>query len=189
MDLEEGRSVERPQRASLPQETAKGSCPSEPEFAHYKSTTQLPSEESSRDDPGLQESVAEGSVLQDAVTCSGLPHVTLAMAVGAASDRLADRLARNPEWRDVVEAAYQLRHELGISQANWATACAVLGRTGAALCLLVTDRATLRSEDPVERPAAYFRGMVNRAEWGELRLHRSLFGLLSRNPASGNQET
>ena len=85
-----------------------------------------------------------------------------------------------PNWADLVEAAYALRTNLVISQASWAAACAVLGRNGAAICLLITDQATDRDENPVKCPAAYFRGMVKRAERGELRLHRSLFGLLER---------
>ncbi|TWT67039.1 hypothetical protein Pla123a_44690 [Posidoniimonas polymericola] len=181
MEVEAAEIGDLAQRASTPAKTAKGSSTSEPEFVHYKSTTQSSKATGSRPDSGLQESVAEAPATNDLVACSGLTHVTLAMAVGAASDRLAARLRHTPEWRDVVEAAYQLRPELGVSQASWGEACAVLGRTGAALCLLVTDRATLRSEDPVERPAAYFRGMVHRAERGELRLHRSLFGLLERD--------
>jgi len=172
---------QRPQHASLPQKTDKGSCMSERKFVHYKSTNQPSKDSGSRPDAGLQEKVAEGPAAEGIVSRSGLVHVTLAMAVGAASERLRARLPREAEWGDLVEAAYQLRYELAISQASWADACALLGRTGAAVCLLVTDRATLREDDPVESPAAYFRGMVNRAERGELRLHRSVFGLLERS--------
>ena len=50
---------------------------------------------------------------------------------------------------------------------------------GAALCVLLTDRAIDRPDDPVRQPAAYFRGMLNRAHAGELRLHNSDFGILA----------
>ncbi|QDS97048.1 plasmid replication protein RepC [Adhaeretor mobilis] len=180
MGLKTAQIKERPQHASIAKETVKGSCPSEQKFVHYKSTNQSSKDSGSRTDKGLQESVAEGPVVDDPVSSSGLAHMTLAMATGAASERLRARMPRKAEWGDLVEAAYQLRYELAISQASWASACALLGRTGAAVCLLVTDRATLRDDDPVKSPAAYFRGMVNRAERGELRLHRSVFGLLER---------
>lgn len=170
----------RSQRASLPRKTRKGSCPSEPKFAHYKSTNQPSKDSGSRPDKGLQKSVAEPPEAEGIISRSGLAHVTLGMAVGAASERLRARLPAGSGWSDLVEAAYALRGELGISQASWGAACALLGRNGAAVCLLVAERATLRQDDPVKFPAAYFRGMVNRAERGELRLHRSIFGLLER---------
>lgn len=180
MDVETSGRALSPHRGSFPEKTAKGSPRSAQTFAHYKSTTQPSSEESSPQDAGLQECVAERPPVKADASCSGLTHVTLAMALGAASDRLRSRLPRRAEWGDLVEALYQLRSELGVSQASWADACSVVGRHGAAVCLLVTDRAALRSVDPVRSPAAYFRGMVNRARRGELQLHRSVFGLLER---------
>ena len=89
----------------------------------------------------------------------GLPHVKLGMAIEAASERLAAPFAEGAGWPDLVEAAYRVRSELGISQASWGEACDLLGRTGAALCLLVTDRGTLRKVDQVRQPRPIF------AEW------------------------
>ncbi len=103
------------------------------------------------------------------------------MAVSVAGPRVRALLRDDSDWSDVVEAAYAVRAELGVSQASWGEACGVLGRTGAAVCLLVTERAAEREEDPVRQPAAYFRGLVRRARGGELRLHRSVFGLLERS--------
>jgi len=40
----------------------------------------------------------------------------------------------------------------------------------------------------VRRPAAYFRGLVARGERGELRLERSVFGLLGKGSAGGTPE-
>lgn len=168
------------QHVSMPEKTGKGTPRSEPEFAHYKYTTLKTTEVSSRNDAGFQGSVAEPSEAKDPISSSGLAHVTLGMAITAASDRFREFLPADPHWRDIVEAAYQLRSALGVSQTSWGEACEVLGRNGAALCLLVTDRATERTENAVEKPAAYFRGMVTRARGGELRLHNSVFGLLDR---------
>lgn len=61
---------------------------------------------------------------------------------------------------DLIEAASSLRRDLGISQASWADACGCLGRHGAALGVLLTDRAVQRSSSRIERPAAYFRAIV-----------------------------
>jgi replication initiation protein RepC len=168
------------QQASTVDKTDKGSSPSEPAFTHYKSTTQGLPEDCSREDTGFQESVAAGSEETGRVSGSGVAHVTLGMALGAASDRLKARVPAEPGWEELVAAAYDLRRELGVSQASWAEACELLGRSGAAIGLLVADRAALREIDPVRCPAAYFRGLVSRARRGELRLHASVFGLLER---------
>jgi replication initiation protein RepC len=178
---------ERIQRPTWPRETRSCSSTSEPEFAHYNYTNQPTKVPCSPPGEGFQESVAAG--LADKrqasvpVASTAMEHVTLGMALGAASERFAAILPTDPGWQDVVEAAYTVRRELGISQASWAEACRVLGRSSAAVCLLVADRAALREADPVRTPPAYFRGMVQRAERGELRLCRSLFGLLKRDAA------
>ena len=67
-----------------------------------------------------------------------------------------------------------------LEQQNWAPACERLGRNGAAVCLILTDRATQRPENQVTKPAGYFRAMVNRAKTGELKLHKSIFGIVER---------
>ena len=83
-------------------------------------------------------------------------------------------------WPDVVEAAYRLRPTLHISKQSWTAACELLGRNGAAICVLLTDQAMQRPNDPVRKPAAYFCGMVDRGKKGELRLHSSVFGHIER---------
>jgi len=99
----------------------------------------------------------------------------------ASSDRFRSHLPLEPRplnWSDIHEAAYRLRAELFISQRSWQEACQVLGRTEAALCVLVTDQGQDRPENPVVRPAAYFGGMIKKARAGELNLQKSVFGLL-----------
>ena len=51
-----------------------------------------------------------------------------------------------------------------------------LGRNGAALCVLVTDQASLRNENRARQPAAYFAGLIGRARTSELSIHKSVFG-------------
>ena len=159
----------------------KHSCTSEPEFVHYKYTTLLNKNTCSPSDSGFQKSVAEPTEPKDLVSATGLQHISIRQVLQAASDRFMGHLplaSRPVEWNDVVEAAYQLRSEHHISQQSWAEACDVLGRVGASLCVLITDQGSQRVENRVTQPAAYFRGMINKARAGELRLHNSIFGLL-----------
>jgi hypothetical protein len=169
-----------------PPKTEKCSPRGEPLVAHYNYNTQESIKENTASpaDKCLQGSVAEPPAPTDPRLAAGMQHITLKQALQAASERFRERLPlknRPLDWNDVTEAAYALRLALHISQASWAAACAVLGREGAAICLLLTDRAALRGENPIERPAAYFRGLINKAGRGELRLHNSIFGLLSRS--------
>ncbi|TWT43462.1 plasmid replication protein RepC [Botrimarina hoheduenensis] len=170
----------------IAQTTPRSTSTSARSDAHYKYTNQ--SIYSCRQKAeGFQESVAEGPAPNEPTPSSGAEHVTLKQVASAVSGRFRGHLPMDltaMDWSDVVEGADRLRGELGVSQASWGEACGLLGRSGAALCVLVTDRATLREDQPARLPAAYFRGLVNRARRGELRLHNSVFGLLSRSQSS-----
>ena len=114
---------------------------------------------------------------------TGLQHITLKQALNAASEKFRDHMPmeqRPMNWNDFVEAAYRMKGELMISQASWARACNILGRTGAAICLLLTDQAQQRENKPVQKTGAYFNAMINRAKSGELHLHNSIFGILQK---------
>ena len=120
----------------------------------------------------------EGLILK-----TGLQHITLKQALNAASSEFKAHMPLEPRamnWHDFVEAAYKLRGSLGISQNSWSHACVTLGRTGAAICVLLTEAGTHRADDPVTKPAGYFNAMINRAKRGELHLHNSIFGILKR---------
>jgi hypothetical protein len=122
-----------------------------------------------------------GGEPDDPILATGLQHLSLKDVLGVASSQIWDGLPTGPRpvnWNDLVEAAYRRRSELGISQPSWGEACRLLGRAGAAVCVLITDRATTRNEDPVREPASYFQGMLRKFPTGELRLHRSVLGLL-----------
>ena len=69
-------------------------------------------------------------------------------------------------WSGIIDAAYSLRDDLGISQSAWIEACSVLGRSGAAICVLITDRYSKRKIDPVRQPGGYFRGHGQEGERG-----------------------
>ncbi|MEM6329653.1 MAG: plasmid replication protein RepC [Planctomycetota bacterium] len=182
--VESGESTVAPEGGDFPQETANGSSRNEQRFAHYKPTTHQ-SITCSPSDACLQKSVAETSEPDDLASATGLQHLTLGQVLLASSERFQGYLplsAKPLSWSDVVEAAYQLRRELGVSQQSWSEACQALGRTGAAVCVVITDRATARECDPVQRPAAYFLGLNRKARLGQLRLQKSVFGLSRPTP-------
>lgn len=132
---------------------------------------------------GLQESPGEPSQPPSPIAASGLQHISLGLTLQIVSERFAVYLPSSSQrvtWPDVIEAAYRLRPTLGISQDNWAEACQLLGRSGAAICVAIVDRSALRIDNRVVHPGSYFRAMIAKARGGELRLHRSVFGLLER---------
>lgn len=115
---------------------------------------------------------------------AGLDHVTWKQVLNAASDRFRAHIpvhGRPLDWKDLVDAACGLLPELGISKSAWNEACTVLGTTGAALCVLITDHAALRTQDRVRNPGGYLRSMTRKAQRGELHLHRSIFGILNKS--------
>jgi hypothetical protein len=126
---------------------------------------------------------------ENLITQTGLQHITLKQTLNAASDRFRAHIPlaqRAMSWMDIIEAAYRIRSELHISQQFWAQACSVLGRSGAAICVLLTDQATQRAKDPVTKPAAYFKAMIGRAHSGDLHLHKSIFGILKQGGEEGD---
>jgi hypothetical protein len=119
----------------------------------------------------------------DLMLATGLQHITIKHALNATSERFRAHIPmeqRPMNWNDLIEAAYRLKPELHISQKSWGDGCHALGRIGAAICLLLTDQAMQREADPVRKPGAYFRAMIDRAATGELHLSHSVFGILKR---------
>lgn len=161
--------------------TQEGSCTSEQQFVHYKYTNQLNKSCSQDDEKSFQKSVVDPTEPEDLISSAGIQHITIKQALLCASDRFLGFMplpSQPATWANAIDAAYQLRAELHISQQSWGEACQLLGRVGASLCVLITDNATQRAENKVANPAAYFYGMVKKARAGELSLHSSIFGLL-----------
>jgi len=125
----------------------------------------------------------ESSQEQSTILSTGLQHITLKQLLNISSDRLKAQLPVEPRpmnASDFVEAAYRLNRTLGISQNSWGHACMTLSRIGAAVCVILTDQANLREENRVMKPGAYFNTMVNRAKTGDLKLHKSVMGMIRR---------
>lgn len=194
---------------SVPLKTDNPSSQDDENVAHYNSTNQEslnelntsrrpascfresvvgPTETKPETGPGRTHRKEEGASVQDRILATGLQHITLKQALNAASERFKNHIPMEPRplnWNDLVEAAYRLKPELHISQKSWGEACLTLGRIGAAICLLLTDQAMQREDDPVRKPGAYFRAMVNRTHTGELHLNHSIFGILKREEGNG----
>lgn len=81
------------------------------------------------------------------------------------------------DWNDVHRAAAALRPMAGISENAWNVANQVLGPAVAAASIaLIFDKHT---DGVVKSPGGYLRGLVEKAQVGELHLDRSFYGRLS----------
>ena len=95
--------------------------------------------------------------------------------------RLAPRLESclltdRPSWNDLAAAAAVLSHHLGIPRSLYGEACRTLGRIPAAVAIAIVS--TKRPDYfHTSGPGGYLRGMLRRAERGQLFLDRSVFGL------------
>jgi replication initiation protein RepC len=81
----------------------------------------------------------------------------------------------SPAWRDIVDAADWLRHDLGVSKSLWGEACLAMGRELAAVALAIVS--TKEPEHFRTSPGGYFHGMVEKARAGELHLERTVWAL------------
>ena len=90
----------------------------------------------------------------------------------------------SPSWTDIVEAANGLRQQLGISRPAWIDACHVMGRYQAATAVAVI---AAKGEN-IRSPGGYLRGMISRAQNGELHLSNSLWGLARRDRSQGTYD-
>ena len=81
------------------------------------------------------------------------------------------------DWTDVHRAATALRPMVGISEDAWNVANKVLGPAQAAASIaLILDKS---SDGEVKSPGGYLRGLIEKAQIGELHLDRSFYGRLS----------
>jgi len=116
-------------------------------------------------------------------TKDDISKVTWKQMLNACSERFKNQIPihdRPLSWEDLLDAAYQILPDLGINKATWWQSCQILGRHGAAICVMIIDQKAQDPHDPVRNPGGYLREMTARAKKGELNLHGSVFGLLKR---------
>lgn len=120
----------------------------------------------------------------DLILATGLQHLTLKHVLSAASERFKAYIHVSHHqicWADIVEASYKMKYQLGISQKSWGRACQALGRNGAAICVLLTDRGSLRDQNRVMNPPAYFNGMLSKVAKKDLCLNKSIFSYIKKS--------
>jgi len=88
-------------------------------------------------------------------------------------------------WHRFTMAAQTRLLPLGVPEATWREAVAVMGQHAAALSLMLLDVNRYRPDNPVRNVTGALRAMTRRAERGTLRLHASVYGLLARRNAAG----
>jgi hypothetical protein len=81
-------------------------------------------------------------------------------------------------WASLVTTAYERSAEIGVTDAILAEAQSGLGRSGAAVLVLLADADSVERRGTIRSPVASVRAMAARAKTEPLRLHRNLFGLL-----------
>ncbi len=119
-------------------------------------------------------------------TDSGTSNISLPLALMAAGPEITTAIKNRgiPCWRDLVDSAKEIAPFIGINQELWSETCHCIGRNGAALAIIILERAVTRSLDeevaPVRQPAAYLRAMLARAKTNALHLDRSIRALARR---------
>jgi replication initiation protein RepC len=110
-----------------------------------------------------------------------LPAVTPKFVLTVSPELKSYLFTPSPSWADIVEAANGLRQQLGVSRPAWIDACQAMGRYQAAtaIAVIAAKRESIRS------PGGYLRGMIARAQNGELHLSNSLWGLARRERPQG----
>ncbi|MCY4167323.1 MAG: replication initiation protein RepC [Rhodobacter sp.] len=112
------------------------------------------------------------------------PHAARVFRRLSPSDRACGARATGGflrDWNDVHRAASNLRPIVGISEDAWNVANRILGPAVAAASIaLILDKSTTGE---VKSPGGYLRGLVERAQVGELHLERSFYGRLSGQAA------
>ncbi len=123
------------------------------------------------------------------IRSTGAEHITLTMAMNAASDAFVACIhptGRRVEVCDLIDAAARICHHHGISQTAWVDACSIMGRYEAAVAVLIIDRNINHPITPIKLPGGVLRGMTRRALAGELYLQKSLFGIQEREKKAGS---
>jgi len=113
---------------------------------------------------------------------TGLDHVTIEMAMAAAPEDWRRELAASGTvtWSAFVAVAHSRCVLLGVNADAWHCAVAVLGRSGAAILVMIADANHVERGGAVRSAGGWVRAVTRRAQLGEANLCRSVFGLLAK---------
>jgi replication initiation protein RepC len=79
---------------------------------------------------------------------------------------------RRPTWSNILDAADELRDDLGISKSLWDEACVTMNRYRAAVAIAIVSA---KEPGHLRSPGGYFRGMVAKDRAQELHLDRTIW--------------
>jgi len=113
---------------------------------------------------------------------TGLEHVTIEMAIAAAPEDWRREITADggASWGALIAVAHGRCALLGINPDAWHCAVSVLGRAGAAIVVMIADANHVDRGGAVRSAGGWVRAVTKRAQIGEARLCRSIFGLLAR---------
>jgi len=89
------------------------------------------------------------------------------------------------DWNDLIETANVVRGALGVSPDAWDQACAVMGRTDAAIVVA----AILQRSDQISSAGGYLRALTDKARAGEFSIGPVLMALLRAISQSSKSKT
>ena len=139
----------------------------------------ITSEPNGPDDCREKELQAETDALQGLFSgYYGLSHA-VSLASAEFQMEMEARSGERPEYALVEAAAARVPH-LGINITAWAAACDRMGRTKAAICILLLDANRDHPTSPVRNPGGALRGMIKAHNRGKLNIIGSLIGLHRR---------
>ena len=102
--------------------------------------------------------------------------ITAAMVVGLVTQPSLGDLGRDPDWSVAYAEAEQLAHARGLDRRMIGQLEAVIGRRGVAVAVITTARKADRWE--VRNEGGYLRRMLEIAKVGELRMGKTVWGLV-----------
>jgi replication initiation protein RepC len=140
--------------------------------------------DSERSRSGLGDSPALADPASPEHSQQPLPAVTPKFVLTVSPELKPYIHTTSPNWTDIVEAANGLRQQLGISRPAWIDACQAMGRYQAATAVAVIAA----KSETIRSPGGYLRGMIGRAQNGELHLSNSLWGLARRERSPGTYD-
>lgn len=113
----------------------------------------------------------------------GLDHISLDHAMRAAPKDWHEMIDHygTGGWAGFSNFAYQRGAAMGMNASAWKLAEDTIGRSGAALLVMIADANSEARGGDIRSPAGWVRSMANKATRGEAYIHRSVFGILNRS--------
>lgn len=126
----------------------------------------------------------ENSVLDKNKTlekrCStGIERIRPKMVASAANPSFKQWILTpdNPSWSEIIFAGQQTAKSLNLTDTDWKYAASRIGPHAASVAIMVMAC----KESQVSNIGGYLKGMLKKANTGQLHLHKSILGILAQN--------